>query len=217
MTCVIGFEGAVALMGRFPALAGADLMVSAGERVLLQGPNGAGKTSLLRAVAGLLPVVAGTAEVLGQDLRADRRGVRRHVGMLGHDNHLYADLWVRDHMRFRAAAVGADAQEVARAMELVELPSRLWRVPTRRLSAGQRRRVALAALVVRRPRLWLLDEPHAGLDARGRDVLDNLLLEASSAGATVVFASHEVERAQAVADRVVDLGGGRVVGDRRVA
>lgn len=217
MTCVIGFEGAVALMGRFPALAGIDLVVNAGERVLLQGPNGAGKTSLLRAAAGLLPVVSGTAEVLGQDLRRDRRGIRRHVGMLGHDNHLYADLWVRDHMRFRAAAAGADADEVAKAMDLVELPSRLWRVPTRRLSAGQRRRVAIAALVVRRPRLWLLDEPHAGLDARGRDVLDDLLVRATASGATVVFASHEADRALSVADRVVDLGGGRVVGDHRVA
>ena len=155
--------------------------------------------------------------MLGFDLRVDRRAVRRHVGLLAHDNHLYADLWVRDQVRFRAGAVGAGDGEVAAAMDRVDLPARLWRVPTERLSAGQRRRVALAGLLVRRPRLWLLDEPHAGLDASGRDSLDGLLSEATAAGATVLFASHELDRAHSVATRLVTVDGGRVVEDQRVS
>src|SRR5919199_4091733 len=84
MPNVVHFRAAVSLLGRFPALAGVDLDVAAGEIVLLQGPNGAGKTTLLRACAGLVAVTSGEAEVLGSDLRRDRRAVRRRVGLLGH-------------------------------------------------------------------------------------------------------------------------------------
>ncbi|MFT7648795.1 MAG: heme ABC exporter ATP-binding subunit CcmA [Candidatus Poriferisodalaceae bacterium] len=213
MPSVVEFRGAVALLGRFPALAGLDLAVGDGELVLLQGPNGAGKTSLLRACAGLLAVTSGEASVLGHDLVADRKTVRRHVGMLGHANHLYADLQVRDHLDFRARAAGAGPAEVADAVARMEIPDRLLRVQTERLSAGQRRRVAIASLMLRRPRLWLLDEPHAGLDSTGRAAVDRLLIDAAAAGATVMFASHELERASSVATRSVTIQGGQVVKD----
>ena len=81
---------------------------------------------------------------------------------------------------------------------------------TARLSAGQRRRCALASLIVRRAEIWLLDEPHAGLDAQGRDELDSVLRNAVSAGATIVLASHEMERASALATRMVTVDGGGV-------
>jgi len=84
-------------------------------------------------------------------------------------------------------------------------------VAVRRLSAGQRRRTALAALVARQPELWLLDEPHAGLDAEYRDLLDGVIREAAAGGAAVVIASHERERASALADRVLTMAGGIVV------
>ncbi len=167
----------VAVVGGFPVLAGASLVVAQGEIVLLQGPNGAGKTSLLRLCAGLLPVERGTALVLGQDLAVDRTAVRRHVGLLGHANGLYADLTVRDNIRFWGATVGATAAETTGAMERLGLAARLADVKVARLSAGQRRRTALACLVARRASLWLLDEPHAGLDAAGRDELDATLRE----------------------------------------
>jgi ABC-type sulfate/molybdate transport systems ATPase subunit len=79
-----------------------------------------------------------------------------------------------------------------------------------RLSAGQRRRTALAVLVARDPRLWLLDEPHAGLDAEHRDLLDDLVRDATGRGATVVMASHEQERALALAGRIVVMAGGHI-------
>lgn len=95
-------------------------------------------------------------------------------------------------------------------MSRLGLDGRLAAVPVGRLSAGQRRRVAVAALVARRPELWLLDEPHAGLDATGRDLLDDLVREAVAAGATVLVASHEIERAASLATRTVVMAGGRV-------
>src|SRR5437879_26288 len=104
MPPAVRFRAAVSLLGRFPALAGVDLDVAAGEVVLIQGPNGAGKTTLLRACAGLVPVVDGEAEVLGYDLRRDRRSVRRHVALLGHASGLYDDLTVADNLRFVARA-----------------------------------------------------------------------------------------------------------------
>ena len=85
---------------------------------------------------------------------------------------------------------------------------RLHDLPVRSLSAGQRRRVSFASVLARRPELWLLDEPHAGLDAAGRDLVDGLVGEAAAAGATVLFASHELDRAEGVAERGVTVAGG---------
>jgi heme ABC exporter ATP-binding subunit CcmA len=210
MELVVELVDVVAVLGGFPALAGATLSVERGEIVLLHGPNGAGKTSLLRLCAGLLAVERGTAAVLGVDLARDRAAVRPRVGLLGHSNGLYADLTVADNVRFWGATVGASVDEVHGAMERMGLADRLADVSVGRLSAGQRRRTALACLIARRAELWLLDEPHAGLDAAGRDELDTTLQSAAAAGATVIVASHELERAGSLATRVVEVVGGQV-------
>ena len=210
MDPVIELNDVVAVLGQFPALAGANLQVSRGEIVLLQGPNGAGKTSILRVCAGLLPIERGSGRVLGIDLVAQRDEVRSRVGLLGHSNGLYLDLTVEQNIRFWASMVNATEEEIVRAMSLMRIDGRLSSVKTARLSAGQRRRCALASLIVRRSEIWLLDEPHAGLDAQGRDELDSVLRHAVSAGATIVLASHEMERASALATRVVTVDGGGV-------
>jgi heme ABC exporter ATP-binding subunit CcmA len=207
MDPVVHLRAAVCVLGRFPALAGIDLDVDAGEVVLLRGPNGAGKTTLLRAVAGLLPVVRGEAVVLGHDLRRDRRKVRRHVAMLGHATGLYDDLTVDENVRFWARAARSVADPAA-AQDRAGVEARIRDVAVGRLSAGQRRRASLAALLVRDARLWLLDEPHAGLDAPGRDLLDDLVRGAAAAGTTVLLASHELERATPLVDRQVVVAGG---------
>ena len=210
MDPVIELNDVVAVLGQFPALAGANLQVSRGEIVLLQGPNGAGKTSILRVCAGLLPIERGSGRVLGIDLVTQRDEVRSRVGLLGHSNGLYLDLTVEQNIRFWASMVNATEEEIVRAMSLMRIDGRLSSVKTARLSAGQRRRCALASLIVRRAEIWLLDEPHAGLDAQGRDELDSVLRHAVSAGATIVLASHEMERASALAPRVVTVDGGGV-------
>lgn len=211
MPAVVHLRHAVALAGRFPVLAGVDLDASAGEVVVLAGANGAGKTSVLRACAGLLALTGGDAVVLGCDLRHDQVAVRRRVGLLGHAAALYDDLTVVENVRFAVRAAGGDRAAVDDALERADLTGRLRRTPVGRLSAGQRRRVDLAALIARRPELWLLDEPHASLDVAGRALIDDIVRAASAGGAAVLIASHELDVALPLAHQVVTLAGGRVV------
>ena len=210
---IIRLHAAVALIGHFPALAGVDLEVGEGEVVLLQGPNGAGKSTLLRLCAGLMRLESGTGSVLGHDLATDRPAIRRSVGLLGHDTALYDDLTVRENLDFWARASRVDPSAVGPAMQRLGVADRLQGVNVGLLSAGQRRRVALAAVVVRRPQLWLLDEPHAGLDPSGRDLVDELVGAAATAGATVLLSSHEVDRTLDLATRRITVAGGMITGD----
>jgi heme ABC exporter ATP-binding subunit CcmA len=214
---VVELDAAVAVIGGFPVLAGATVSVGRGEIVLLRGPNGAGKTSLLRLCACLLPLARGTGTVFGFDLASERDRIRPRVGMLGHRNGLYGDLTVAENIRFWASMVDATEEEVGAAMSRLGVDGRLRDVMVVKLSAGQRRRTALACLVARRAELWLLDEPHAGLDAAGRDELDAVLRQAVASGATVLVASHELERAGSLAHRVVEVVAGQVreTGDER--
>ena len=204
----VRLRGAVVLLEGFPALAGVDLSVQRGEVVLVRGSNGAGKSTLLHLCAGLLRLSEGQGEVLGCDLGADRAAVRRRVGLLGHDTALYGELSAAENLQLWARASRVGEADVGGALDRLGLPPRLRDVPTARLSAGQRRRVALAAIVVRRPELWLLDEPHAGLDSDGREIVDSIVTATAAAGSAVVLASHETGPAGGLATRTVAMAGG---------
>jgi heme ABC exporter ATP-binding subunit CcmA len=197
------------MLGRFPALAGADLEVETGEVVLLSGPNGAGKTTLLRLCAGLLTLRAGEAEVLGVDLRVEPRRVRRAVALVGHETFCYDDLTVTENVRFVARSTGHRAVDADEAVERVGL-ARVANVAHGRLSQGQRRRLALANALARKPSLLLLDEPHAGLDEHGREVLEEVVRAAPGAGCTVLLASHELDLARRLSTREVRIVAGQV-------
>ena len=205
----VHLRSAVCLLGRYPALAGVDFDVAEGEVVLLAGPNGAGKTTLLRLLAGLLPLSSGTAIVLGHDLAADRHTVRTELALVGHAPGAYDDLTVRENVRFWVRAGGGRVSDADAVLEQLGL-GRLAGVAFGRLSAGQQRRTGLAVALARRPRLLLLDEPHAGLDATGRDLLDDLLKSSAREGRTVVLVSHELDRARALADREVTIVAGAI-------
>lgn len=211
MEPTVHLRGAVALAGRFPVLAGVDLDVVAGDVVVLAGANGAGKTSLLRLCAGLLAPSRGVAVVLGGDLAVGRRHLRGRVGMLTHASLLYDDLTVEENLRFVLRAARRPERRATMALERAGLDGRLRREQVRRLSAGQRRRADIAALVARAPELWLLDEPHANLDAGGKALLGTLLAEAAAEGASVLVASHEPELMYSLSPRVVAMAGGRTV------
>lgn len=211
MPLVVRLRSAVCLIGRFPALAGVDLDVARGETVLLSGGNGAGKTTLLRLVAGLLPVHQGEAEVLGTDLVEDRRSHRRRIGFVAQDTGCYDDLTVRENLRFASRAAGGTAAAVGEAMDALEL-GRLADVRHGKLSTGQRRRLALAIAIAREPELFLLDEPHAGLDAPGRAYLDEVMRRAAGEGRSVLIASHELELVRPFASREVVLTNGQAHG-----
>lgn len=207
---IVDLDDVVAVLGSFPALSGATLKVLRGEIVLLRGPNGAGKTSLLKVCAGLLPIERGSGSILGFDLSSQRGALKSRVGYLAHHNGLYTDLTVTENVRYWGQMTGARELDIDRALRGLGLGGRLADLRVSSLSAGQKRRVALACLVARRAELWLLDEPHAGLDAHSRDELDDVLRAAASSGATIMVASHELDRAGALASRQVEVVAGRV-------
>jgi ABC-type multidrug transport system ATPase subunit len=136
------------------------------------------------------------------------------VGLLSHASHLYDDLTVRENVRFAVRASGADPSRIGDACDRLGLTGRLSTTAASKLSAGQRRRVALAVLAARWPELWLLDEPHAGLDSSARSTLDQLIVDAAASGVTVVVASHEADVVGSLATRVVTVTGGRVTAER---
>ena len=210
MSAVIDLRDVVALYGSHPALAGATLHVERGEIIVVRGPNGAGKSSLLRLCAGLVAPSRGSAHVLDHDLSFDRDQVGKRVGLLGQRNGLFLDLSARENVRFWGELSGATEAEMSEAMQRMGISNALADRRVGAMSTGQRKRVALACLVTRRAELWLLDEPHSGLDATGRDELDEVLRAAARAGATIVLASHESERAERLGARVVSMSGGQV-------
>lgn len=205
----IDVRDAVVLLDRFPALAGLTLALDPGTVTLIQGPNGAGKTTLLRLLAGLVPLRSGSASVLGFDVSTQKRQVRSSVGLLSPQTMLYEELTVGENLDFWATLAGHTDTNVAAALDRVGMSANHdQRVST--LSTGQRRRAAIAAVALRRPRMWLLDEPHAGLDQAGRDIVDGLIADAIDAGATVVVASHELDRVRPLATHVATIAGGMV-------
>ena len=213
---VVKLEGLVALLEGFPALTGVDLTVNAGEIVFVKGPNGAGKTTLLHLCAGLIQPKEGKGQILGHDLSSERTSIRKRVGLLSHSSGLYRDLTVLENITFWTQIAGVEKSEIDNriswALERMELGNKLQNQKVRSLSVGQKRRASLAVFIVRRPDLWLMDEPHAGRDQEGRQAVDNLIEESVRAGATVIVASHDLERVLNLATRVVTLSGGAVVG-----
>jgi heme ABC exporter ATP-binding subunit CcmA len=209
---VVSMREVVALIGNYPVLAGATLSVESGEVVLLEGPNGAGKTSVLRACAGLLPIHRGELRVLGIDL-VIYRDLLRGVGFLGHQNGLYAELTAEENLKFYARAIRVPEASIKIALEHMRLSTRIANTRVSKLSAGQRRRVAIAVLLLSDAKLWLLDEPHAGLDSNSRNIIDAAINVSAANGKTILFASHERERARSVATRIVSIDGGCVQRD----
>jgi heme ABC exporter ATP-binding subunit CcmA len=204
---------AVSLVNGFPLLSGVDVELHSSSLTVLVGANGAGKTSLLRLLAGLIGLSSGEGSVLGMDLATiDRRQLRRRVGWLGHEGSFYDDLTVAENLTFAAKALDRPVDELTTVLDRVDLIGRRDTV-AKQLSAGQRRRLGLAWLLLRRPELWLLDEPYASLDDEGRTFFDALLGEVLERGATVVVSAHDPLRSAQLRPRTVLMAGGRIVGE----
>lgn len=168
-----------------------DLELRAGEAVSLTGANGAGKTSLLRAVAGLLRPESGAIAFDGVDGPLDVEQARADgLHLIGHQDGLKAGRTAGDELDFQAAWTGGDAAGVARAVQTFDLKS-LLPLEVRRLSAGQRRRLALARLVASPRSLWLLDEPMAPLDAARRAQVGALMQAHLADGGLILAAVHD--------------------------
>lgn len=178
-----------------------SLEASAGEALALTGRNGAGKTSLLRAVAGLLRPAAGKVRFVGVEDVAEARA--RGLHLIGHLDGLKGGRTAREELTFAAQWTGGDAAGVARAVEALDL-GRLLDLEVRKLSAGQRRRVALARLIAAPRPLWLLDEPLAPLDSVWRERVGALIAGHLSGGGILLAAVHDP---LPVSARAVEIGG----------
>ena len=187
------------------------LTLQAGEVFGLVGANGGGKTTTLRILASILTPDQGHGHVLGFDLVRGAKEIRQHVGYLSQRFSLYADLSVFENLRFRAEVYGLARPRVAAeaAIDAFEL-TQYGRSAAKQLSGGWARRLQLAAALIHSPRLVLLDEPTAGLDAVSRQEVWQRLGRLAAQGAGVIVSTHDLTEAERCA-RIAFLSEGRVV------
>jgi heme exporter protein A len=199
-------------------LDGVSLTLGEGQCLALLGPNGAGKTTLLRLLATLLRPTSGSLHVSGIDAVREPDRVRPLLGVVAHGSYVYEDLTARENLRFWETMRGGDAApaRLAAALAQVELDA-VAEERVRTFSAGMKRRLGLARVLLARARLLLLDEPFTGLDRRGQKWLNEFLLAFKAAGGTAVLATHSLGGGLAVADRIAILGQGRLLLDRPAA
>ncbi|WP_298459029.1 ABC transporter ATP-binding protein [uncultured Cellulomonas sp.] len=210
---VLEAEHVTRTFGETVALRDVSLAVQPGELVGLLGPNGAGKTTLLSLATGLRKPDSGTVRLFGGDPRSATSRVR--LGTTPQETGLPPTLTVGEVVDFIAGHY-PDPMPRAELLGRFGLAD-LARRQTGALSGGQKRRLAVALAVVGRPRLVVLDEPTTGLDVEGRHVLWEALREYHASGATVVVTSHYLEEIEALAQRVVVIGGGTVLADDSLA
>ena len=206
--------------GSYPAIERADLTVENGEFLSIVGPTGCGKSTLLNLAAGLIAPSAGRIEVLGRPLP----GLNPAAGYLFQADALFPWKTALENVAIGlevAGIVPSEARTRARAwLARVGLSAFAGRYP-HMLSGGQKKRVALAQVLIRDPKILLMDEPFGPLDAQTRQIMGNLLLDLWSADKkAVLFVTHDLEEAIALSDRVVVMSAGpnaRIIGDWRIS
>jgi heme exporter protein A len=198
--------------GRRWALARLTYTLPAGRSLLLTGHNGSGKTTLLRMVATAMSPTAGRVLVLGQDAVAERDTVRRQVALLSHASFLYEDLTAQQNLIIFARLLGMPSpKDVAETfLNKVGLTKRSDS-PVRGFSAGMRKRLAIARLLMKAPALALLDEPFGELDPSGIQAMETIVSELKASGVTVVLATHLIEQGMALCEERLHLQDGRAV------
>ena len=174
--------------GEHHLLRGISFSVAPGQLLQLNGPNGVGKTSLLRVIARLLPAESG--ELFWRGRRADAE-YQQHMLYLGHSNALKLDLTALENLRFSAGLQRAITdKQCLEALQTLAIPQ-CADLPARVLSAGQRRRVALARLLISPASLWVLDEPITNLDVAGIVLVESLLSRHLDQGGMIIAAAHQ--------------------------
>jgi heme exporter protein A len=173
-------------------LRGVSFALSGGELLQVVGPNGVGKTSLLRCVAGLLPAEGGDIVWRGRQLPTGRDEFQQQLAYLAHVNGLKADLTALENLRYAVAVRRAvTTDELRETLQVLQIAA-CADLPVRALSAGQKRRVALARVVLTRAALWILDEPITNLDAAGIALIESRIAEHMRAGGMILTAAHQL-------------------------
>jgi heme exporter protein A len=194
------------------ALARLSFGLPLGRSLLLTGHNGSGKTTLLRLIATASFPTAGTLRVLGHDAREERDQVRPQVALVSHASFHYEDLSAAQNLALSAKFLGrgGEPQLVAALLDRMGLAERADS-PVRQFSAGMRKRLAIARLLMKAPRVALLDEPFGELDPAGIKQMEGLIRELQGRGTSVVLATHLIEQGQSLTDERLHLEGGRKV------
>lgn len=194
------------------ALARLNFTLPRGRSLLLTGHNGSGKTTLLRLVGTAASPTAGQIFVHGRDAVKDRENVRRDVALLSHASFLYEDLSARQNLTVLARLLGEEDRErrVDALLERVGLGRRSTH-PIRQFSAGMRKRLAIARLLLKKPSLALLDEPFGELDPAGIREMEAIIRELREQGTTLVLATHLVEQGESLTEERLHLQEGRKV------
>ena len=197
--------------GARPVIDGLTLQVPEGEICGFLGGNGSGKTTTIRMLCGLLRPDGGSGTCLGMDLLRDAPRIRLQIGYMTQRFSFYGDLTVTENLEFvaRLYQIRDRRRAVAEVLERIGLADRADQL-AQELSGGWKQRMALAACVLHRPRLLLLDEPTAGVDAKARREFWDMIHEMAADGMTVLVSTHYMDEAERC-QRVVYLAGGRLV------
>ncbi|MCU1451077.1 MAG: transporter, partial [Acidimicrobiales bacterium] len=206
---VIEVRELVVRYGSLVAVDGLSFSADAGELVAMLGPNGAGKTSTVETLEGYRRPSSGSVRVLGLDPVADHTALTRRIGVMLQSGGVYPGIRVAEVVRLFASFYD-DPLDVGELLSLVGLTSvagSVWR----RLSGGEQQRLSLALALVGRPSVAFLDEPTAGIDPAGRQVVRSVVRDLRSSGVCVLLTTHDLEDAQRLADRVLIIDHGRLV------
>ena len=205
----IEVRGLVRTFGAIRAVDGLNLLVPRATVLALLGPNGAGKTTTVEVCEGFLRPDAGEVRVLGLDPFADSAALRPRVGVMPQGGGAYPGVRATEMLRLVAACT-AHPLEVTWLLDVLGLAG-VARIPYKRLSGGQQQRLALACALVGRPEVVFLDEPTAGMDPQARRLVWEIVERLRADGVSVLFTTHVMEEAEALADHVVIIDHGRVV------
>ncbi|HEX5753967.1 MAG TPA: heme ABC exporter ATP-binding protein CcmA [Archangium sp.] len=198
--------------GRRWALARLSYTLPQGRSLLLTGHNGSGKTTLLRLVGTALAPTHGRVEIRGHDSVAQRDTVRREVALLSHASFLYEDLTAHQNLVVLARLLGMDAPADVAGELLVKVGlTKRSDSPVRQFSAGMRKRLAIARLLMKAPAVALLDEPFGELDPSGIQAMEKIIRELKDSGVTVVLATHLIEQGLSLCEERLHLQEGRAV------
>jgi heme exporter protein A len=196
--------------GERTLFSGLSFTLAPGELLQVGGANGSGKTSLLRILCGLSPPEAGEVRWEGKSIRDIAPDFRTQLFYLGHHNAIKDDLTALENLRLAAVLAGEPVSETEARRALAEMGlAHREDLPAKVLSQGQRRRVALARLLVTRTRLWILDEPLTALDARAVEHIAARLSAHLAAGGLIVLTTHQPIDVPGVVPRRLDMGPAR--------
>ncbi len=217
MTAAIDVRGLVKRFGDRTVVDHVSMQVQTGEIAGFLGPNGSGKTTTIRLMCGLLTPDAGEGQVLGHDIRRDGAAIKREVGYMTQRFSFYEDLTIEENLTFVAGLYGLDSarQAVADTLSDLGLTSRKGQLAGS-LSGGWKQRLALAACIMHRPRLLLLDEPTAGVDPKARREFWDEIHQLAAGGLTVLVSTHYMDEAERC-HRINYIAYGKLVAQGTVA